>query len=104
MTHPVATDHVYVGRALISVSDKSGLLDLARALAAMGVELISTGGTAKHLRAAGLEVSDRQIFGRSSEFAPIRVCHPASAECCCGSPPNAGRVGRCANHRARVVR
>jgi phosphoribosylaminoimidazolecarboxamide formyltransferase/IMP cyclohydrolase len=49
---------VPVGRALISVSDKTGLLDLARALAARGVELISTGGTSAGLRAAGLAVRD----------------------------------------------
>jgi phosphoribosylaminoimidazolecarboxamide formyltransferase/IMP cyclohydrolase len=49
---------VPIGRALISVSDKSGLLDLARALAAQGVELISTGGTSGMLRAAGLTVRD----------------------------------------------
>ncbi len=49
---------VPVGRALISVSDKTGLLELARALAAMGVELISTGGTSMGLRAAGLAVRD----------------------------------------------
>jgi phosphoribosylaminoimidazolecarboxamide formyltransferase / IMP cyclohydrolase len=49
---------VPIGRALISVSDKSGLLDLARALAAYGVELISTGGTSGMLRAAGLAVRD----------------------------------------------
>ncbi|MEY4695860.1 MAG: hypothetical protein RIT14_288 [Pseudomonadota bacterium] len=49
---------VPIGRALISVSDKTGLLDLARALAARGVELISTGGTSGMLRAAGLEVKD----------------------------------------------
>jgi phosphoribosylaminoimidazolecarboxamide formyltransferase / IMP cyclohydrolase len=49
---------VPVGRALISVSDKTGLLDLCRALAAQGVELISTGGTAGGLRAAGLAVRD----------------------------------------------
>ena len=49
---------VPIGRALISVSDKSGLLDLARALAAQGVELISTGGTAGMLRTAGLKVRD----------------------------------------------
>jgi phosphoribosylaminoimidazolecarboxamide formyltransferase / IMP cyclohydrolase len=49
---------VPIGRALISVSDKTGLLDLARALAAYGVELISTGGTSGMLRAAGLEVRD----------------------------------------------
>jgi phosphoribosylaminoimidazolecarboxamide formyltransferase/IMP cyclohydrolase len=49
---------VPIGRALISVSDKTGLLDLARALASYGVELISTGGTSGMLRAAGLLVRD----------------------------------------------
>jgi phosphoribosylaminoimidazolecarboxamide formyltransferase/IMP cyclohydrolase len=52
------TNLVPIGRALISVSDKSGLLDLARALAARGVELISTGGTSGMLRTAGLVVRD----------------------------------------------
>lgn len=52
------TNLVPIGRALISVSDKSGLLDLARALAARGVELISTGGTSGMLRTAGLTVRD----------------------------------------------
>ena len=45
-------------RALISVSDKTGLEDLAKALAARGVELLSTGGSAKTMRAAGLNVTD----------------------------------------------
>ncbi|MCO5055106.1 bifunctional phosphoribosylaminoimidazolecarboxamide formyltransferase/IMP cyclohydrolase [Thermomonas sp.] len=49
---------VIVRRALLSVSDKTGLLELARALAARGVELLSTGGTAKALREAGLAVQD----------------------------------------------
>ncbi len=49
---------VPIGRALISVSDKTGLLDLARALGALGVELISTGGTSAMLRQAGLAVRD----------------------------------------------
>jgi len=49
---------VPIGRALISVSDKTGLIDLARALSARGVELISTGGTAKALRMAELPVRD----------------------------------------------
>jgi len=44
--------------ALLSVSDKTGLADFARALAGHGVELISTGGTAKALAAAGLRVTD----------------------------------------------
>ncbi len=47
-----------VRRALLSVSDKSGLEEFARALADMGVELISTGGTAAALRGAGLTVRD----------------------------------------------
>ena len=49
---------VPIGRALISVSDKTGLLDLARALAGLGVDLISTGGTSAMLRQAGLAVRD----------------------------------------------
>ncbi|UNK41983.1 bifunctional phosphoribosylaminoimidazolecarboxamide formyltransferase/IMP cyclohydrolase [Luteimonas sp. S4-F44] len=49
---------VQIRRALLSVSDKTGLLDLARALAARDVELLSTGGTAKALREAGLAVRD----------------------------------------------
>jgi phosphoribosylaminoimidazolecarboxamide formyltransferase / IMP cyclohydrolase len=47
-----------VTRALLSVSDKSGLAEFARALAARGVELVSTGGTAKALAAEGLKVID----------------------------------------------
>ena len=45
-------------RALLSVSDKTGLIELGQALAERGVELLSTGGTAKSLRDAGLEVRD----------------------------------------------
>ena len=47
-----------IRRALLSVSDKTGLIDLARGLAAHGVELLSTGGTAAALRDAGLTVKD----------------------------------------------
>tara|TARA_R110002110_G_scaffold103598_18_gene261878 strand:+ start:2078 stop:3667 length:1590 start_codon:yes stop_codon:yes gene_type:complete len=49
---------VPVGRALLSVSDKTGLIELARALVAQGVDLISTGGTALALRSAGVPVRD----------------------------------------------
>ncbi|TCO69621.1 bifunctional phosphoribosylaminoimidazolecarboxamide formyltransferase/IMP cyclohydrolase [Rhodovulum euryhalinum] len=52
------TDLVPVRRALLSVSDKEGLVELGRALAARGVELLSTGGTARSLREAGLGVID----------------------------------------------
>src|ERR1041385_8486624 len=49
---------VKISRALLSVSDKTGLAELGQALARHGVELVSTGGTAKALREAGLEVRD----------------------------------------------
>ncbi|MBN2905322.1 MAG: bifunctional phosphoribosylaminoimidazolecarboxamide formyltransferase/IMP cyclohydrolase [Rhodobacteraceae bacterium] len=52
------TDLVPVRRALLSVSDKTGLVELGQALAARGVELLSTGGTAGTLREAGLDVID----------------------------------------------
>ena len=52
------TDLHPIRRALLSVSDKTGLIDLGRALAARDVELLSTGGSAKTLRDAGLEVRD----------------------------------------------
>jgi phosphoribosylaminoimidazolecarboxamide formyltransferase/IMP cyclohydrolase len=54
----MSPDRLPVRRALLSVSDKTGLIDLARALARHGVELLSTGGTAKALREAGLAVKD----------------------------------------------
>lgn len=47
-----------IRRALLSVSDKAGLLDFARGLAELGVTLISTGGTSKAIAAAGLKVTD----------------------------------------------
>ena len=55
MTSP---DRIPVRRALLSVSDKTGIADLARDLARLGAQLISTGGTAAALRAAGLEVRE----------------------------------------------
>ncbi len=52
------TDLLPIRRALLSVSDKAGLLPLARALAAQGAELLSTGGSARALRDAGLPVTE----------------------------------------------
>ncbi len=54
----MSSDLLPIRRALLSVSDKTGLIDLARALAARNVELLSTGGTAKAIREAGLPVKD----------------------------------------------
>ena len=70
---------VPIGRALISVSDKTGVLDLARALAAEGVELISTGGTAGLLRDAGLAVRDvAEVTGFPEMMdGRVKTLHPA---------------------------
>ena len=65
-------------RALLSVSDKTGLVEFARGLAAGGVELLSTGGTAKALKAAGLAVKDVSEFTGFPEMLDGRVktLHP----------------------------
>jgi phosphoribosylaminoimidazolecarboxamide formyltransferase/IMP cyclohydrolase len=67
-----------VRRALLSVSDKAGLVPLAQVLAAAGVELISTGGTAKALRHAGLNVTDLSAYTGFPEMLDGRVktLHP----------------------------
>jgi phosphoribosylaminoimidazolecarboxamide formyltransferase/IMP cyclohydrolase len=67
-----------IKRALLSVSDKTGLIDFARALAAQGVELLSTGGTAKAIRDAGLPVKDVSEFTGFPEMLDGRVktLHP----------------------------
>ena len=64
--------------ALLSVSDKSGLLDFARFLSSRGVRLLSTGGTAKMLREAGLAVTDVSEFTGFPEMMDGRVktLHP----------------------------
>jgi phosphoribosylaminoimidazolecarboxamide formyltransferase/IMP cyclohydrolase len=67
-----------IRRALLSVTDKTGLVDLAKALAGFGVELISTGGTARALRDAGLNVRDISDLTGFPEMLDGRVktLHP----------------------------
>jgi phosphoribosylaminoimidazolecarboxamide formyltransferase / IMP cyclohydrolase len=67
-----------ISRALLSVSDKTALFDFARGLSAHGVELISTGGTAKLLRDAGLKVIDVAEITQAPEMMDGRVktLHP----------------------------
>lgn len=69
---------VTIRRALLSVSDKAGLVDLGQALAAHGVELVSTGGTARALREAGLAVKDISELTGFPEMMDGRVktLHP----------------------------
>src|SRR5512136_2252250 len=67
-----------IKRALLSVSDKTGLVPLAQTLAAAGVELLSTGGTAKALREASLQVTDLSAYTGFPEMLDGRVktLHP----------------------------
>ncbi len=69
---------VRVRRALISVSDKAGVVDFARGLSDLGVEILSTGGTAAAIREAGIEVTDVSEFTGSPEILDGRVktLHP----------------------------
>jgi phosphoribosylaminoimidazolecarboxamide formyltransferase/IMP cyclohydrolase len=71
-------DLVPLRRALLSVSDKAGLVDLGRALAAQGVEIVSTGGTATALAAAGVRVTDVAAVTGFPEIMDGRVktLHP----------------------------
>ncbi|MEI7911519.1 MAG: bifunctional phosphoribosylaminoimidazolecarboxamide formyltransferase/IMP cyclohydrolase [Verrucomicrobiota bacterium] len=67
-----------ITRALLSVSDKTGLAEFAAALHALGVELLSTGGTAKALRAAGLPVIDVSEYTGAPELfdGRLKTLHP----------------------------
>jgi phosphoribosylaminoimidazolecarboxamide formyltransferase/IMP cyclohydrolase len=67
-----------VKRALVSVSDKSGVVEFARALAALGVELVSTGGTARLLQKEGLPVVEVSAYTGFAEMLDGRVktLHP----------------------------
>ena len=67
-----------VGRALLSVSDKAGIVELARELAALGVEILSTGGTARLLDKEGVEVTEVSAHTGFPEMLDGRVktLHP----------------------------
>jgi len=67
-----------VKRAILSVSDKRGLVDLARGLAAQGIEILSTGGTARELAAAGVKTTAIQDYTGAPEILDGRVktLHP----------------------------
>lgn len=71
-------DRVPIKRALLSVSDKTGLLDLAKALAAAGIDIVSTGGTFAALQAAGIPVTEvSQITGFPESLdGRVKTLHP----------------------------
>ena len=81
----VDVDDVKVQRALISVFDKTDLIELAQFLANNGVSLLSTGGTAKKMRDAGLKVTDVSEYTQSPEILDGRVktLHPKVIQSIC---------------------
>jgi phosphoribosylaminoimidazolecarboxamide formyltransferase / IMP cyclohydrolase len=82
-----------VARALISVSDKKGILDLGNRLAKLGVEILSTGGTARSLREAGIQVKDVSELTGFPEMLDGRVktLHPRVHGGILGRPTEAHR-------------
>ena len=71
---PVSADaRQPVRRALLSVSDKTGIVELATALAGLGVEVLSTGGTARALAGAGLKVTEVADYTGFPEIMDGRV-------------------------------
>jgi phosphoribosylaminoimidazolecarboxamide formyltransferase/IMP cyclohydrolase len=90
-----------IRRALLSVSDKTGLVEFARALGGFGVELLSTGGTAAALRAAGVEVRDVSDVTGFPEMLDGRVktLHPRRAA---RRPPRRGAHVRASRARHRA--
>ena len=75
---PPAGAPLRVRRALISVSDKTGVVDFARGLSEMGIALLSTGGTASAIRDAGLDVEDVSEFTGQEEIlgGRVKTLHP----------------------------
>lgn len=75
---PPAGEPIRVRRALISVSDKTGAVDFARGLSELGIELLSTGGTATAIREAGIEVTDVAEFTGQEEIlgGRVKTLHP----------------------------
>jgi phosphoribosylaminoimidazolecarboxamide formyltransferase/IMP cyclohydrolase len=70
---------LYIFTALLSVSDKSGLLEFAKRLQKVGLELVASGGTAKSLRDAGLLVKDVSDITGAPEMlgGRVKTLHPA---------------------------
>src|ERR687891_2025492 len=99
------TDLVPVKRALISLSDKTGLARLAEGLASRGVELVSTGGTAAKLRELGHEVRDVSDLTGFPEMMDGRVktLHPKVHGGLLAVRDNAEHVAAMEQHRIAPI-
>jgi len=94
-----------VQRALISLTDKSGIEEFARFLAEMGVEILSTGGTAKKMRDSGIAVTDVSEFTGFPEMLDGRVktLHPLVHGGILNQRDNTDHQRQCAEHGIRPI-
>ena len=94
-----------IQRALLSVSDKTGLLPLAQTLIQAGVQLISTGGTAKALREAGIEVMDLSAYTGFPEMmgGRVKTLHPKIHGGLLYIRGNAGHEGAAKDHQIKAI-
>ncbi|MDX2268397.1 MAG: bifunctional phosphoribosylaminoimidazolecarboxamide formyltransferase/IMP cyclohydrolase [Bryobacter sp.] len=94
-----------ISRALLSVTDKTGLVPFAQGLAALGVSLVSTGGTAKLLREAGLEVEDVSELTGFPEMLDGRVktIHPRVAAGVLAMRKNPEHMAAIAEHKLPLI-
>lgn len=94
-----------VERALISLTDKSGIEDFAKALTEMGIEILSTGGTAKKMRDNGIAVTDVSEFTGFPEMLDGRVktLHPLVHGGILNQRENADHQQQCAEHGIKPI-
>lgn len=94
-----------VQRALISLTDKSGIEEFARFLAEMGIEILSTGGTAKKMRESGISVTDVSEFTGFPEMLDGRVktLHPLVHGGILNVRDNPEHQRQCAEHNIRPI-
>jgi phosphoribosylaminoimidazolecarboxamide formyltransferase / IMP cyclohydrolase len=99
------TDFRKIRRALLSVTDKTGLVDFARVLASVGVDLVSTGGTARTLREAGLPVRDISDLTGFPEMLDGRVktLHPKVHGGILHIRDNAGHMASIVEHQIEPI-
>ena len=94
-----------IERALISLTDKSGIEDFARKLEEFGIEILSTGGTAKKMRDAGIEVTDVSDFTGFPEMLDGRVktLHPLVHGGILNQRDNEQHRNQCAEHKIKNI-
>jgi len=94
-----------IERALISLTDKSGIEDFARALTDLGVEILSTGGTAKKMRDAGITVTDVSEFTGFPEMlnGRVKTLHPLVHGGILNQRENPDHQQQCKEHGIRDI-